>query len=70
MSKNIIQALISSVVVAILLAFVSMTIASGSLSDILTHPGFWVFYAKSFSWLFFVGFLASALTVLLISRQG
>lgn len=69
MSRNLFRALVASVVVAIPFAFISITIASGNLSDILMHPGFWGLYAKNFIWIFLVGFLASALTVVLVSKK-
>ena len=61
--------MIASLVVAAPLAFGSITIASGELSEIIKHPYFWTFYAKSLFWLFVVGFCASALTVVLVSRE-
>jgi hypothetical protein len=66
--RCIFQALLASFLVAIPLAFLSVTIASGSLMDNLTHRGFWLFYAKGFFWLFLTGFLASSLA-LLFSRN-
>lgn len=69
MGRNLLTALIASLVVAAPLAFGSMTIASGNLSEIMKHPYFWTFYAKSLFWFFLVGFAASALTVALVGRK-
>lgn len=67
--KSLFQALIASVIVAIPFAFASITFASGNLLDVMSHSGFWVIYAKSVFWFFLVGFLASALTAILILRR-
>jgi hypothetical protein len=43
-----------------------VAIASDSFLDIFNYPGFWVFYARSATWLFLGCFLTSALALLMI----
>lgn len=69
MRKNLLIALMASAVVAAPLAFVTITVASGELSDVIKHPYFWTFYTKSLLWFLVAGFAASALTVVLVSRK-
>ena len=66
MGKDLLKGLVASALVAVVLAFGSMRIASGNIADVLEQPGFWWFYLKVASWLFVVGFLSSVLTVVLI----
>lgn len=69
--RNLIWAAIVSAVVSIPMAFVSITVVQvdGSWSDIVSHPGFWIFLARACGWYFVAGFLASALTLFVTSRK-
>ena len=68
-SRNLLNALIASAVVSVPFGLASMTIMSGSWLDTVTHPGFWMFYGESFLWFFAATILASALTLVLISKK-
>ncbi len=69
--RNLIWAAIASAVVSIPMAFVSMTVVQvdGSWSDIASHPGFWIFFARQCGRYFVAAFLASALTLFVTSRK-
>ena len=64
-------AAVASILVAVPLAFASMTIAgdSGRWFDFAMHPGFWIFYGRAILWMFITSFLASVLTLLLVTRR-
>jgi hypothetical protein len=65
MKRKLLIAVGVSAFVALLLPFASMTIAYDSFSDTLTHPGFWLFYAKAFLWYFICAVIASLGTMYL-----
>ena len=69
MKKDIPQVIIASTIVSVPLAFASLSVSYGSWSEILLHPGFWIFYGKAIIWFFLVGISASVLTLILISRK-
>jgi hypothetical protein len=80
------QTLIASIVVAVPLAFIyitistaiaitnisapPVTIASENILDIFRYPGFLVFYVRGAMWLFFGCFLASGLTLFMASMKN
>jgi hypothetical protein len=70
-SVILLYAAAASISVSIPLAFASMTFVggTGSWSDIVIHPGFWVFYGEAILWMFLASFLASVLTLLLVTRR-
>ena len=61
----------ASILVSIPLAFAFMTFAgrTGSRVDVVLHPGFWIFYGEALLRLFVSSFLASVLTLLLVTRK-
>ncbi len=70
-SVILLYAAVASTLVSIPLSFASLTFAGGidSWLDILKHPGFWIFFGKSILWMFLTSFLASVLTLLLVTRR-
>ncbi|MGI9238687.1 MAG: hypothetical protein ACR2QZ_14915 [Woeseiaceae bacterium] len=70
-SVILLYAAVASILVSIPLAFASMTFAGGigSWLGILRHPGFWMFFGESILWMFMANFLASVLTLLLVTRR-
>jgi hypothetical protein len=67
-ARYIVYALLASLVASVPIAFGMLTIASGDVSEIVFHPGFWAFYVEGFLWLFCASFLASALTAVFVSK--
>ena len=70
--RNLLRATISSALVAVPLAFASSTVVQvdGDWSDFISHPGFWLFYGRTWAWFFLAGILASALTMFLLSKDS
>ncbi|MDH3613458.1 MAG: hypothetical protein OES10_09275 [Gammaproteobacteria bacterium] len=70
-SLILLYAAVASVLVSIPLALASLTFAGGTGSwiDVVMHPGFWIFYGKGVLWMFVTSFLASVLTLLLVTRR-
>ena len=67
--RNLLQAMIASILVSIPFTFVTFTMTSGSISDFVIHPGFWPIYAQAFVYILVATFLASVLTLVLVSRK-
>jgi len=69
--KNMIMAIIASTIVSAPVAFLSLTIVQvdGGWIDLLSHPGFWGYFARACGWYFLAGFLASALTLFLTTKN-
>ena len=59
-----------SALVAALLTFSSMTLAEGDWATVISQPGFWLFFAKTFSWLFVAAVAASLLTLIGCRAKG
>jgi len=70
-SVILLYAAVASILVSIPVAFASMTFAGGTgpWFGILKHPGFWMFFGESMLWMFLASFLASVLTLLLVTRR-
>ena len=70
-SVILLYAAVASILVSIPLSFASMTFAGGTGNwfDIVSHPGFWIFYGRSILWMFVTSYLASVLTLLLVTRR-
>ena len=70
--RNLIWAILASAVVSAPMAFASMTIVQvdSDWSDIFSHPGFWIYFARACGWYFLAGILASVLTLFLTSRTS
>jgi hypothetical protein len=70
-SVILLYAAVASILVSIPLTLASMTFAGGigSWLDILKHPEFWIFFGESILWMFLTSFLASVLTLLLVTRR-
>ena len=70
-SLILLYAAVASILVSIPLAFSSMIFAGGTggWADILMHPGFWIYYGRGILWMFITSFLASVLTLLLVTRR-
>ncbi len=70
-SVILLYAAVASILVSIPLAFASMTFAGGTGNwfDILMHPGFWIFYGENVLWMLIASFLASVLTLLLVTKR-
>jgi amino acid transporter len=71
LGRNLLRATIASALVAIPLAFASSTVVQvdGDWSDLISHPGFWLFYGRVCAWFFLAGILASVLTMFLMSKD-
>jgi len=67
--RNLLQAFIASTLVSIPFPFVTFTMTAGSISDVVIHPGFWPIYAQAFVYILVATFLASVLTLVLVSRK-
>lgn len=67
--RNLLLALIASLIVSIPITFFSLTIVAGELSDLVFHPGFWMMYGQSFVWLFASSLSASMLTIMLVLKN-
>jgi hypothetical protein len=64
-------AFIISALIALPLAFFSMTIAyssSGDTVELLKHPGFWMFYWRGWAWFFAAGVICSATSFWVFQR--
>ncbi len=70
-SLILLYAAIASILVSIPLTFASTIFAggTGNWADIVTHPGFWIYYGRGVLWMFVTSFLASVLTLMLITRR-
>lgn len=70
-SLILLYAAVASILVSIPLAFASMVFAGGTGNwlDVATHPGFWIFYGRGILWMFITSFLASVLTLLLVTKH-
>ena len=70
-SVILLYAAVASILVSIPMTYASMTFVGGpgSWLDIAMHPGFWIFYGESILWMFITSFLASVLTLLLVTRR-
>ena len=70
--RHLTWAAIASAVVAVPMALISMTLVKveGSWSDFVSHPSFWILFARAVFWYFVAGFLASALASFLMSRKS
>ena len=70
-SLILLYAAVASILVSIPLTLASMIFAggTGNLADIVMHPGFWIFFGRGILWMFMTSFLASVLTLLLITRR-
>ena len=70
-SLVLLYAAVASILVSIPLAFASMIFAGGTGNwvDVAMHPGFWIFFGRGILWMFITSFLASVLTLLLVTRR-
>ena len=68
---NLLRAIIASALVSIPMAFASLTVVQvdGNWSGLVSHPGFWVFFARACGWYFLAGFSASVLTLFFTSKN-
>ena len=69
--RNLVRAIIASVLVSIPMAFASLTVVQvdGDWSDLVSHPGFWIYFARACGWYFLAGILASVLTLFFTSKN-
>lgn len=67
-SKFFKVAIATSFLVALVLSTTTIYV-SGSFFDVITHPGFWVFYGKGVLWFFICGVSVSVITQFIIGRQ-
>jgi hypothetical protein len=51
--------------------FASLTVVQvdGDWSDLVSHPGFWIYFARACGWYFLAGILASVLTLFFTSKN-
>ena len=70
MGRKLTIAIGASVLVAALLTFSSMTLAEGDWASLISQPGFWAFFAKTFIWLFVAAVAASLLTLIGCRAKG
>ena len=70
-SLILLYAAVASILVSIPLTLASTIFAGGTLNwaDVVMHPGFWIFYGRGILWMFITSFLASVLTLLLVTRR-
>jgi putative copper export protein len=68
--RNLVRAIIASALVSIPMAFASLTVVQvdGDWSDLVSHPGFWIYFARACGWYFLAGILASVLTLFFTSK--
>ena len=69
--RTLLWAILASAIVSAPLAAVSMIIVpgDGKWSIILSHPGFWIYFARACGWYFLAGMLASVLTLFICAQQ-
>jgi putative copper export protein len=69
--RNLVRAIIASALVSIPMAFASLTVVQvdGDWSDLVSHPGFWIYFARACGWYFLAGILASVLTLFFTSKN-
>ena len=70
-SRVLIYAAVASVVVSVPMTLASMIFASvnAGISQVLMHPGFWIFFGRGILWMSLTSFFASVLTLLLVTRR-
>lgn len=68
---NLVRAIIASALVSIPMSIASVTSVQvdGNWTDFVSHPGFWIFYARACGWYFLAGISASILTLFLTSKN-
>lgn len=69
-TRNLLKALLASAIVSVLMtfAFLQFVNGPGGWAEMLSHPGFWVFFVQASGLLFLTGVLASALTLFMVRR--
>jgi putative copper export protein len=69
--RNLVRAIIASALVSIPMAVASQTVVlvDGSWSDLVSHPGFWIYFARACGWYFLGGIAASVLTLFFTSKK-
>jgi hypothetical protein len=69
--RNLVRAIIASALVSIPMAFASLTVVQvdGDWSGLVSHPGFWIYFARACGWYFLAGILASVLTLFFTSKN-
>ena len=70
-SLVLIYAAVASIVVSVPMTLASTIFAGGNagLSQVLMPPGFWIFFGRGIVWMSLTCFLASVLTLLLVTRR-
>ena len=71
-SLILLYAAAASIVVSIPMTLASTVFAggTGSWSEVVTHPGFWVFFGRGVLWMSLTGFLASVLTLIFVTNRA
>ena len=72
MKRFLIIASVVSALVAFPLTYLSMTIAyssSGVSTELLLHPGFWIFYLRAWAWFAASGVICSAVSYWIFKRK-
>jgi hypothetical protein len=67
--REILAAVVASIVVSISILIASLSIVSGSVFDAIKHAGLWLLIAEEFGWYMAAAFLGGILTVAITKRQ-
>jgi hypothetical protein len=69
--RNVVRAIIASALVSIPMAVATQTVVlvDGNWTDLLSLPGFWIYFARACGWYFLGGVAASVLTLFFTSKK-